>query len=472
MNRARSARRASLAGVALATLLASAVTAGSAVSVKNGKLLFVARWDLPGKDGGVNSIWTMNANGSGKNVLTPHVGSKRFGLEDSEPDWSPNGTEIAFTRARHLPLPNGGYGLGEGVTEIDVMNANGSGQRRLTRSTVNDHSPAWSPDAKRIAFARDRPRPLSGGGDLMSEIYVMNANGSGLTRLTQVVVDGCSGDTTLTASQPTWSPDGTKIAFTGKDVAYPCNDEIYVMNADGTAKTPLTGNGASASRPAWSPDGTKIAYQSENLDIPYTLRASTFEIYVMNADGSGQTRLTKNDNYCPYGCPNGETHVQPAWSPDGTKIAFTRHINSKTIDQYERYDLFVMNADGSGRRPLMRNLKERVDWGPVPTGAPNPLPPVRITVHPSLTLRCLRGSGTTDVVFQGQISPVKGIGAANFFVNGKDIFLANQPPLIQFGVYTSQLPKTATWTVKAIVYVTAGESEATLVLTKKHAGHC
>ena len=122
----------------------------------------------------------MNANGSGKTVLTHHFLTEANPalVNDSEPDWSPNGTEIAFTRSRQAP------NAAAPTTGIEVMNADGSGQTRLTHGAKNDHSPVWSPDGKKIAFVRD----LKPGARQYGEIYVMNANGSGQRRLTQVVL--------------------------------------------------------------------------------------------------------------------------------------------------------------------------------------------------------------------------------------------------------------------------------------------
>jgi dipeptidyl aminopeptidase/acylaminoacyl peptidase len=114
-------------------------------------------------------------------------------------------------------------------------------------------------------------------------IYVINADGRGQTRLTNFDVSG---------DKPSWSPDGTKIAFHGND----CNLEIFVMNADGSNPTVLTCNPAHESDPSWSPDGTKIAFESD--------RDGNGEIYTMNADGSGQTRLTNN----------GARDFQPDWA--------------------------------------------------------------------------------------------------------------------------------------------------------------
>ena len=194
----------------------------------------------------------------------------------------------------------------DGNYEIYVMNAAGSGVTRLTNSPEDDEDPAWSPDATKIAF------------DSHSEIYVMDADGSGLTRLTNNPAADFS---------PAWSPDGTKIAFvSSRDGNY----EIYVMNADGSDVTRVTDNPADDLGPAWSPDGTKIAFGST--------RDGNLEIYVMNANGSGRTRLTNN--------PAGD--ISPAWSPDGTKISFwsTRDGND---------EIYVMNADGSGVTRLTDN---------------------------------------------------------------------------------------------------------------------
>ena len=179
------------------------------------------------------------------------------------------------------------------------------------------------------------------------------------------------------------------------------------MNADGSGKTRLTGNDPNdgkLSQPASSPDGTKIAFVS-----PSSYDTYDYEVYVMKADGSGQTRLTKNDGFCPYKCPNRETHIQPTWSPDGKKIAFTRYLPPKTINQASLYDVYVMNADGSGETLVARYIVAGVDWGPVSTGARNPLPAAKITVHPALRLRCMYGSGPArEAAFAGSGCPREG----------------------------------------------------------------
>jgi len=197
-----------------------------------------------------------------------------------------------------------------GDAEIYVINSNGTGRTRLTLHPASDVEPAWSPDRGRLAFTSDRDGP--------AEIYVMNADGSNPTRLT-----------TGGGAQAAWSPDGSKIAFVREL-------EIYVMNADGTNAVRLTTFGSLTTQtgfPAWSPDGNKIAFMRSGC-------CGLGDIYVMNADGSGPTPLT------------GEgLDAHPAWSPDGAKVAFSR-LTHCSMEGFCFHDVFVMSADGSGLTQL------------------------------------------------------------------------------------------------------------------------
>ena|SRR5215216_1585464 len=163
------------------------------------------------------------------------------------------------------------------------------------------------------------------GGDFAGEIYVMNADGTGQTNISNNSANDFG---------PSWSPDGTKIIFASDRDAI-TNRDLYVMNADGSNPTRLTNNPEDETWPSWSPDGTKIAFQSQS-------EGENEVIYVMNADGSEQTRLTDDQG------------GQPSWSPDGTKIAFTRNGQ-----------IYVMNADGSEQTNISGGrFGIDPDWGP------------------------------------------------------------------------------------------------------------
>ena len=193
------------------------------------------------------------------------------------------------------------------ATDIYVMNANGSGETPLTTNLASDNNPAWSPDGARIAFASDR--------DGNFEIYVMNADGSGQTRLTS---------NSANDGKPSWTPDGSRIAFHSDRDG---NFEIYVMTAAGAAQTRLTFGAASDLQPAWSPDGTLIAYQSSG--------AGFAQIYTMNANGSNPIQRTNASPAFDSG---------PSWSPDGTRIVFQRDA-----------EIYVMNANGSSQNNVSNN---------------------------------------------------------------------------------------------------------------------
>jgi len=128
--------------------------------------------------------------------------------------------------------------------EVYVINADGNGLKKLTDHPADDWPPVWSPDGKQIAFTTSR--------DGFTEIYVMNADGSGLTRLTNHPAHDNS---------PAWSPDGRQIAFMSYRDGDPYG-EIYLMNADGSDLKNLTNNPANDDGPVWSPDGKQIAFSS------------------------------------------------------------------------------------------------------------------------------------------------------------------------------------------------------------------
>src|SRR5215207_4506767 len=259
--------------------------------------------------------------------------------------------KIAFTR-----IPDN-----VDTRDIYVMNADGSGKTNLTNTPgegdgVQELSPAWSPDGSKIAFG-------SVPDGVHFDIYVMNADGSGVTQLT----------TAGEEFRPAWSPDGSKIAY---DSYRDGNFEIYVMNADGSNQTNLTntpglfGEGVQELRPAWSPDGSKIAFDRTSDS------GNTSDIYVMNADGSGVTQLT-----------TAEGEHNPAWSPDGSKITYDSY---HPLDSGNT-DIYVMNADGSGQTNLTNTPGQggdgvqelNPDWGVSAAAPPDTTNPKVGTVAPT-----------------------------------------------------------------------------------------
>jgi len=263
----------------------------------------------------------------------------------------------------------------DGDYEIYLINADGSGLTQLTNNTgVDDRQPAWSADGRRIAW-----ESTQGGSD--NDIWVMDADGSNQIPLT---VNG------VEDTGPKWSPDGSKIVYAstidGPDL------DVFVMNDDGTGTVQLTFNTIFDCCPAFSPDGLTIAYQPQP--------SGSYDIWKMNADGTGQTPLAATPGY----------EVGPNWAPDGSKIIYSEDLgngsgwgeiftmnpdgtgrtnltNTATIwdsdgnlspdgstiafisNQVDAaFDLYIMNADGTGRTVLYANTGSQTDadWGPEP----------------------------------------------------------------------------------------------------------
>jgi hypothetical protein len=312
-SRLGSAARLSL--VALVCSFALAAPAQAAFPGANGKIAFARPTCIYAYC--PFDIFTMNPDGTNEAQLTDNPNN----IGDANPAWSPDGTKIAFQSSR------------DGNWEIYTMNADGSGVSRLTNNSAGDISPTWSPDGTKIAFGSNRD---GGGidpvGQPIAEIYRMNADGTGQTRLS--FYTNCGVYPCPASSAPSWSPDGTRIAFQ-QSSNYCSYDEscdpnfradIFVMNADGSGATNLTNNPSrNNSHPDWSPDAAKIAFDA----VPPL--GGFPDIAVMNPDGTGVTFLTYDSSQNGY-------DQDPAWSPDGRKIAFS--------------GIFVINADGTNRAPV------------------------------------------------------------------------------------------------------------------------
>ncbi len=250
--------------------------------------------------------------------------------------------QIAFSSNRDGHVRNG-----RPTHEIYVMDADGGNQRRLTNNPASDHSPSWSPDGKRIAFISDRDgHPHRIPGWFTSEIYVMNADGSNQQNLTNNPADD---------RDPSWSPDGKRIAFMSRRDG---NNEIYVMDADGGNQQNLTNNPdpnghPNDEEPSWSPDGAHIVFTARREAHFENKFAVTYEIYVMDANGENQQRLTNNRN----------NELLPVWSPDGKRIAFV----SDRKGNLDNFDIYVMDADGGNQQNLTNNRA----WNWTPSWSPS-----------------------------------------------------------------------------------------------------
>ena len=296
-------------------------SSGRGAERPTGRFVFVGQEDV---------LWTMRADGTGARRVT-----RSHSLAESEPEWSPDGRKIAYSRGEWcLTDPS------DVCNRIWTVNADGSDARRLiprrmpgllANRAVSFHAPTWSPDGRRIAYEQ------SIWESQRSNLYVMNADGSGRRRLTRL----------RNARSPAWSPNGAAIAFTHRPEKG-ANREIFVLALKTGKLRRLTRTKADESLPQWSPDGRRIAYQRWGT----TLEEDVNDVFVMNADASGQRNLSRRP-----GLDGG-----PAWSPGGGLIAFASGGDAPVI--------YVTAADGSGRAQMVVGSPAlagyELDWGPEP----------------------------------------------------------------------------------------------------------
>ncbi len=254
-------------------------------------------------------IFTAHPDGSAQRQLT-------FEGDNGRPAWSPDGTRLTFSTDRTT-----------GVS-VAIMDADGSHQRVLAAG----EAPDWSPDGSSIAFSR------------AGQLWVMRVDGTGLRQVTR--------SSTVKAG-PSWSPDGTRLAFIliqDPQSASSPRPTIGIVNADGSHERILTPPGRvnvrvesdgtrtvletadDANAPAWSPVDERIAFWS-GIEQRYG------QVWVVKADGTASMQLTDD--------PSHRNSDDPSWSPDGRRILFSTGRSG-------RNELWVMNADGTGQHRLFR----------------------------------------------------------------------------------------------------------------------
>jgi Tol biopolymer transport system component len=260
--------------------------------------------------GDPSELAVVHPDGTGRRRLTTGLFGYAF------PDISPDGRRIAFASR------------GSGEWAIYIVNADGTDRTKLVQRSTFDGSPAWSPDGSQIAFRSENETEFGPVG----RIFVINMDGTGLR---QVSPDSDPNSFFFYDDGPTWSPDGSKIAFTRNAV-------LHVINADGTGLTALPNDEAS-SHPDWSPDGTRLAYTSQSDDG---------NVFVRDADGSNPVALTATPDFDNIA----------RWSPDSRRIVFCRVVND------DHFELFIVNDDGTGEFRLTTPGAHEcpVSWSPVP----------------------------------------------------------------------------------------------------------
>jgi TolB protein len=248
-------------------------------------------------------LYLMDYDGHNSTLAT---GNRSINLS---PRFSPDGKLLAYTSYR------------DGNPDMYLLNLETGRRKKVSALPGLNISPAWAPGGRLLALSLSK----DGGTNL----YLMRPKGGGLRRLTNGLGISVS---------PSFSPNGRQIAFTSDRGGSP---QIYVIDIEGTNLRRLTFSGGYNASPRWSPRGDKIAFVSD-------MAGGGFQVYLMNPDGSGIQQMTTTG-----------TNEDPAWSPDGRHLVFTSNRRGTK-------DVFVMHADGSGKKRLTRGARNNFapDWSP------------------------------------------------------------------------------------------------------------
>ena len=361
--------RAIVLGALLAGLVGLAAIPSVAAPPGSGKIAYAAFND---------GLYTLNPDGSDVARLRPGA--------VSDPRWSPDGTKIAFTEYtgtvgefrlvvmnadgtdEQVIVTTGGIGLGKQpwspdgariawgpwpgqAGDIYTARAAGGDLRRITTDVARKEPPSWSPTGERLLYAAT----VLESSSQVWELFVARDDGAPPVQIT----NGGSG--AVQSVHPSWSPDGSSIAFLRQFGA--ANPAIYVVHPDGTELHRVVDvSWTSTGEPVWSPDGMKIAY-TDGVNGFYSRGGHVGqEIFVVDADGGGAHKLTET-------APRGYNDATPAWSPDGDRILFMRPAGGPAGEM----NLVTMNVDGTceGALPLGTAIVySSPSWQTVPGGVP------------------------------------------------------------------------------------------------------
>jgi len=280
----------------------SAPSHGKNVTGSNQRILFESF-----RDGNIE-VYSMRPDGTDVTRVTNDAAF------DHSAVWSPDGKRIAFASGRDTRLG-----------EIYTMNADGTDVVRLTNGPGGNDQPSWSKDGSQLVFVstRDAADPAAFRAEDL-ELYVMNVDGSNVVRLT---------DDAASDAEPAFSADGRQIAFTStRDNEGTTHTDLYVMDRDGTNLSRLTFAKGTVLYPSWDPHSRRLAFSIVSTE-------TANGIYTMNLDDRGFTRLT----FSPT-----DLDEFPSWSTDGSQLAFSSRRDGNR-------EIYVMNADGTQQTRLTVN---------------------------------------------------------------------------------------------------------------------
>ncbi|MFL5797783.1 MAG: hypothetical protein ACJ77A_07595 [Actinomycetota bacterium] len=300
--------------------------------VRNGRVAFVS----PGEGAGFDRLYTAGPNGTGLRQIT--TGNVEY------PVWSPDGSTIAFDDGSVIAVRDWSAANGH----IYSVKADGTGLTQVTSGGGAEFTPVWSPDGTHMAVSAE------GQSELPAGISIVDMDTGRLSPLTANPYPG------YMDKEPGYSPDGERIVFVRDrqlvEAGAPRNlSALFVVNVDGTGLRRLTTWELAVRTPSWSPDGSRILFASGDLIPPRGGRRA--QVFVIGADGSGLRQLTSSATAVAF---------WPSWSPDGSRIVFTRWTFAP---RRKGFELYTMRPDGShitSYTPAPLQEANSADWGTHP----------------------------------------------------------------------------------------------------------